>query len=238
MPAATESRQASKNSILAALPKDEYERISPDLEPLQLMRGRILYGAGDTVRHAYFLLTGVLSLLSVTADGRAVEVALIGSEGAAGLFPVLTVSTSPYQIVVQATGDAVRLRADLLKEEFRRGVRFQELLLRYINALHTQVSQSAACNQFHSLEQRLCRRLLVGCDRAQSSTVYITQESISQMLGAPRSGVTAAAGTLRRKGLISYSRGTLTILDRPGLEAKACECYWMMAEELAKLQTV
>ncbi|HEV2705466.1 MAG TPA: Crp/Fnr family transcriptional regulator [Pyrinomonadaceae bacterium] len=225
----------ARNAILAALPKDEYERIFPHLEIVQLTRGRIVYNVGDTVRHAYFVLTGMLSLLSVTADGRTVEVAIIGSEGIAGIFTVLTVSTSPYQIVVQSSGDAIRLRANLLKEAFQRGGRFQELLLRYTHSLLTQVSQSAACNHFHTIEQRLCRRLLVSCDRVKSDTFYITQEFISHMLGAPRSGVTAAAGTLKERGLIRYSRGRITILDRRGLESTTCECYQMLSEEIAKL---
>lgn len=234
---ATQSYKRPGNAILAAMPKDEYDRLFSHLEVVQLTRGRIVYNVGDTVRHAYFVLTGVLSLLSVTADGNTVEVAVVGNEGVAGVSTDFSASTSLHQIVVQSAGDAIRLRADHLKEAFRRGGRFQELLLRYTHSLLTQVSQSAACNHFHNTEQRLCRQLLVSCDRVQSATFYLTQEFISQMLGAPRSGVTAAASTLKGRGLISYSRGKITILDRRGLEAATCECYRMMADEKARLVT-
>jgi CRP-like cAMP-binding protein len=237
MPGATQSYQRPRNAILAAIPKDEYDRLITHLEVVELTRGRIVYNVGDTVRHAYFVLTGMLSLLSVTADGNTVEVAVVGNEGVAGVSTDFGARTSPHQVVVQSAGGAVRLRADHLKEAFRRGGRFQELLLRYTHSLLTQVSQSAACNHFHNVEQRLCRQLLVSCDRVQSATLYMTQESISQMLGAPRSGVTAAASALKGRGLISYSRGKITILDRRALEAAACECYRMLADEVARLVT-
>jgi CRP-like cAMP-binding protein len=234
---ATQSYQRPRNAILAAIPKDEYDRLLSHLEVVQLARGSIVYNVGDTVRHAYFVRTGMLSLLSVTADGNTVEVAVVGNEGVAGVSTDFNASTSPHQVVVQSAGDAVRLRASHLREAFRRGGRFQELLLRYTHSLLAQVSQSAACNHFHNIEQRLCRQLLVSCDRVQSATFYMTQEFISQMLGAPRSGVTAAASALKGKGLISYSRGKITILDRRGLEAAACECYRMLADEVANLVT-
>ncbi len=237
MPVATESRQRPGNAILAAIPKEEYGRLLSHLEVVPLTRGQIVYNVGDTVRHAYFVLTGVLSLLSVTADGRTVEVAAVGSEGVAGVSADFAAGRSPHQVVVQNAGNAFRIRADLLREAFRRGGRLQELLLRYSHSLLRQISQAAACNHFHSIEQRLCRRLLVSGDRVKSDTFYITQEFISQVLGAPRSGVTAAAGALKGRGLIGYSRGKITILDRRGLETITCECYRMLADEIASLVT-
>jgi CRP-like cAMP-binding protein len=232
------SERRSRNAILAGLPGEEYERILPRLELVKLPRGRIVNNVGDEARHAYFLLSGVVSLLSVTADGRALEVAVVGSEGFVGVFPFLLANTAPYQVIVQNPGDAMSIKAQTLADAFHRGGRFQELLLRYTHSLLMQTAQSAACNHFHSIEQRLSRRLLISCNYIRADTFDITQESISQMLGAPRSAVSAAASSLKRRGLIRYARGHITVVNRRGLESTACECYQTLVEEVDRLVRV
>jgi CRP-like cAMP-binding protein len=167
----------------------------------------------------------MLSLLSTTRAGASVEVGLIGDEGVAGLPAILRVNTAPYRVAVQLPGNAVRFRADIIRDAFNRGGRLQDLLLRYMHTLLMQISQSAACNRFHTVEERLCRWLLVCHDRGHSDVLSLTQEFLSQMIGAPRTSVTEIAGVLQRANLISYSRGKIRILNRPGLEAASCECY-------------
>lgn len=220
------------NSLLGALPREEYERLSPHLELVSLKPGRVLYHAGDAVSHAYFPKGGMICLLSTTESGRTIEVAMIGSEGMAGVPIILRCEAAPYQVMVQLAGNALRIRAGALRAEFDRGGRLQHLLLRYTHAVLTQVAQSAACNRFHTVEERLCRWLLVSRDRIQTDTVRLTQEFLSDMLGTPRSSVTAVAATLQREGLIDYSRGKITILDRPAMEAASCECYRLVRDEI------
>ncbi|MDQ3804986.1 MAG: Crp/Fnr family transcriptional regulator [Acidobacteriota bacterium] len=220
----------SGNRLLAALPREEYGRLSPHLEPVRLAPGKILYNAGAVVRHAYFPKGGMICLLSTTESGRTIEVAMIGDEGMAGLPIILRSGPAPYQVVVQLAGHALRVRGEVLRAEFRRCGRLQDLLLNYTHTLLTQIVQSAACNRFHTVEERLCRWLLITRDRAHSDTLRLTQEFLSYMLGAPRSSVTAAAGVLQGRGLISYSRGRITVLDRRGLEAASCECYRRVRE--------
>ena len=225
MPSLKDLGSTFDNRLLASLPQDEYARLSPHLELVRLTPGKILYNAGDAVRHAYFPKGGMICLLSTTERGRTIEVAMISNEGMAGIPIILRCEAAPYQVMVQLAGNALRIRASALQAEFNRGGRFQHLLLQYTHTLLTQIAQSAACNRFHTVEERLCRWLLVSRDRVQTDTIRLTQEFLSHMLGTPRSSVTAVAGTLQREGLIAYQRGKITILDRRGLEAASCECY-------------
>ena len=222
------------NRLLAALSPVEHERFFSRLELVYLTRNKILYSAGDIINYTYFPLTGMISLLCVTEDGRTMEVAMVGNEGAIGIPVILRALTTPYEIIVQIPARALRIKSNLLREEFDRGGRLQDVLLRYTNGLLLQVSQSPVCNYFHTVEKRLCRWLLITRDCLQSDTFYLTHELISQMLGAPRSGVTVAAGQLQKKGLIRYSRGKITILNQKGLSMAACECYRIVAAEISK----
>jgi CRP-like cAMP-binding protein len=221
-----------ENLVLAALPRSEYERLRPHLETVKLMQGKVLYNVGDTIQHVYFLKGGMASLLSLTEDGLSVEVGMVGNEGVVGTPVVLRMGTMPYQVVVQLSANAVRLRSDVLQAEFNRGGRLQDLMLRYMHTLLTQISQSAACNRFHSVEERLCRWLLISRDRIQTEIIPLTQEFLSQMMGSPRTSVTAIAGNLQRAGIISYNRGKVQILNRQELEAVSCECYRIVREEI------
>jgi CRP-like cAMP-binding protein len=220
----------ARNRLLAALPREEYERLRPRLARESLPNGRVIYEAGDRVRYSYFPTSGMLSLLSSAEDGSTVEVAMAGTEGMAGLPAVLGVESSPYRIAVQIGGEALRVGAGDLREAFDGSPVLRGLLLRYAHALLTQVSQSALCNRFHTVDERLCRWLLVTRDKAGSDRFELTQESISHMLGVPRTSVTTAAASLRRAGLIDYSRGRITITDLPRLAAASCECYLTVKE--------
>lgn len=233
MPPLKEPGATFGNGLLSALPREEYERLAPHLELIRLTPGKILYSAGDIVRHAYFLKGGMASLLSTTEDGRTIEVGMIGSEGMTGVPIILRSSVAPYQVMVQLAGNALRIGGGALREEFNRGGKLQDLLLRYTHSLLIQVAQSAACNRFHTVEERLCRWLLVSRDRVQTDTLQLTQEFLSQMLGVPRTSVTMIAGALQKEGLIRYSRGRITILDRKGLEAASCECYRRVREGIS-----
>ncbi len=229
-----DSRLAFENRLLAALPADEYKRLLPHLEPVRLPQSKIIYRAGESIRHAYFLRGGMASLLSITGDGKTVEVGMIGNEGLVGIPVILRANTSPYQSAVQLTANAMRVSGDALRAEFDRGGRLHDLMLRYLHALLYQVSQSATCNRFHTMEERLCRWLLVSRDRTQTDTLRLTQEFLSQMIGAPRSRVTLVAIRLQQAGLISYSRGRIVIRDRRGLAALSCECYRIVNEQITR----
>lgn len=220
------------NHLLAALPREEYARLSPHLAMVRLPAGRILCEAGGGIRHVYFLKGGMASLLSLTEDGHSVEVGMIGNEGVVGLPAILGINAAPYQVVMQLPANALRIRADVLRAEFNRGGRLQKLLMHYMHTLLTQISQSAACNRYHTMKSRLCRWLLVSRDRAHTNTLLLTQEFLSQMIGGPRSRVTLIALELQKEGLIRYSRGKITILDRRGLEARSCECYRIVRDQL------
>lgn len=226
--------ERAANRLLSALSYDERERLTSRSERVHLSQGQVLYEIGDTVRYAYFLTGGVVSLLSVTEDGGTIEVAMVGSEGMIGIPALLGMNDAPYRVMVQIHANAVRIRAEKLVEEFGRGGRFQDLLLRYIHTLITQITQSAVCNRFHTVEERLCRWLLVISDRVSSDEFRLTQEFIAHMLGVPRTSVTMIAGGLRRGALISYRRGKINILDRRGLEAAACECHKTVRSEISK----
>lgn len=223
-----------KNLILGALRDKEYEHLYPSLEPIALARGKTVYGEGDVARHAYFLISGMVSLLAITEDGKAIEVGMVGSEGMVGLPIVLGFDMIPYRVVIQLPCTALRIRSDRLKAEFNRGGQFHDLLLRYTNTLITQLSQSASCNMFHTVKERLCRWLLIASDRVQSDTLSLTQEFLSQMIGAPRTSVTTIAGSLQREGLINYRRGKIVILDSAGLESASCECYGIVKESISR----
>jgi CRP-like cAMP-binding protein len=220
------------NRLLAALPRAEYERLAPYLERLHLPRGKVLFEAGDHIRHAHFPMNGVISLLGMTEDGETVDVAVVGTEGMLGIPIILRVGIALHRSVVHIPADAVRIRSDVLEMEFSRNGKLQELLLRFTHSLLAQVSQSAICNRFHAVDARLGRWLLVIDDRAGKETFYLTQESIAQMLGTLRTVVTVAANKLQDAGFIRYRRGKITILNRQGLESVACECYRVVTDEL------
>jgi CRP-like cAMP-binding protein len=220
------------NQLLSSLPPHEYEALSAHLEHVPLPAGKILFHMGDPIRYAYFPGGGQVSLLSLTEDGMTVEVAMGGNEGLIGVPVILRMSTAPYTAMVQiANGGAMRIPADILRREFDRGGKLQDLLLRYTHVLLTQVSQSAICNRFHSLEERLARWLLLANDIAKRDTFLLTQEFIAHMLGTPRTGVTMAAGALQKAGVIRYSRGKIHVLSRKGMERASCECYQIVRKE-------
>jgi CRP-like cAMP-binding protein len=214
---------SEQNRLLAVLPPAEYERLRPHLEPVPMSLGAVVYESGSRQDHVYFPTTSIVSLLYVMADGASAEIAVVGGE------------TTPSRAIVQSAGSAYRLRGQLMKEEFVRGGAMQHLLLRYTQALLTQMAQTAVCNRHHSVDQQLCRWLLLSLDRLPSNELTMTQELIANMLGVRREGVTEAAGKLQSAGLIQYSRGRITVLDRPGLEAQACECYGVVKRESDRL---
>lgn len=221
-----------ENKLLAALPREEYERLLPQLEPVQLAKRKILYNVGDLVSHAYFPNDGMVSLLSTTQDGSSVEVGMVGNEGMVGLPIILRSHKTPHQIMVQITVEsALRIRASGLRNEFNQGGKLHDLLLQYTHILLTQFTQSVICNRFHTVEERLARWLLIARDRVNSNTISFTQEIISHLLGTQRTGITMAAVTLQKKKLIEYSRGQINILDPNGLEYVTCECYEVIKEE-------
>jgi CRP-like cAMP-binding protein len=220
------------NRLLEALSRQQYERLLANSNLVRLAPGKILYDVGDTVHHAYFPIGGMISLLSITQDGRMVEVGMVGNEGMIGLPTVLRCNVAPYQVMVQFAGNALRIRADVLKAEMSRDGHLQEVLLCYSHALLIQIAQSASCNRFHGVEARLCRWLLVSRDRHLTDTLPLTQEFLSHMLGVPRTSVTAVARSLQERKLIRYVRGRIIILDRPGLESHSCECYRLVRNEI------
>jgi len=220
------------NKILAALPRQEFERILEHLESVHLERGEVVYYAGDTIRYAYFPVQGLLSLVSITETGSTVELAMVGNEGIVGLTVINKTGIIPYDVTAQIATAALRIRVDVLQEEFDKGEGLHDLMLGYVSMLMTQISQSSICHRFHILEGALSGWLLVVQDRVNSDTLNLTQELISNALGVPRTGVTVAAGSLQRAGLIRYSRGKIVILDRARLEANSCECYRVIRDEL------
>jgi len=224
-----------QNHLLAALPAAECARLFPELELVPMPLGDALYESGAQMRHVYFPTTSIVSLLYVLEDGASAEIAVVGNEGIVGVSLFMGGETTPSRAVVQSAGHAYRLKGQLLKDEFYRAGPMQRLLLRYTQALLTQMAQTAVCNRHHSLDQQLCRWLLLSLDRLHSNELIMTQELIANMLGVRREGVTEAAGNLQRAGLIEYSRGRITVLDRTGLEARACECYAVVKKEFDRL---
>jgi CRP-like cAMP-binding protein len=197
--------------------------------------GHVLYESGNQLNHVYFPTTAIVSLLYVMEDGASAEIAVVGNEGIIGIALFMGGETTPNRAVVQSAGHAFRLKGQLLKDEFNRSGVLQYLLLRYTQALLTQMAQTAVCNRHHSVDQQLCRWLLLSLDRLSSNTLTMTQELIANMLGVRREGVTEAAGSLQNAGLIHYSRGRIDVLNRPGLEARACECYAVVKKEFDRL---
>jgi CRP-like cAMP-binding protein len=230
-----DSHAPRQNHLLAALPQEEYARLIPHLELVPMPLGMVLYESGNELRHVYFPTTAIISLLYVMIDGASAEIAVVGNEGVIGVALFMGGETMPNRAVVQSAGHAYRLKGQLLKQEFNRSGELQHLLLRYTQALLTQMAQTAVCNRHHSLDQQLCRWLLLSLDRLPSSELVMTQELIANMLGVRREGVTEAAGNLQKAGLIRYQRGHITALDRAGLEARACECYAVVKKEFDRL---
>ena len=230
-----ESPNPRQNHLLRALPEDECERLFPHLELIAMPLGKVLYESGSQLRYVYFPTTSIVSLLYVMADGASAEIAVVGNEGMVGVALFMGGETTPSRALVQSAGHAYRLKGHLLKEEFHRAAALQHLLLRYTQALLTQMAQTAVCNRHHSVDQQLCRWLLLSLDRLPSNKLTMTQELIANMLGVRREGVTESAGKLQEKGLITYSRGQITVLDRPRLEAQACECYEVVKKEFDRL---
>ncbi len=224
-----------QNHLLAALPAQEYTLLSPNLELVSMPLGKVLYESGDELNHVYFPTNSIVSLLYVMLDGASAEIGVVGNEGIIGVALFMGGETMPNRAVVQSAGYAFRLKGQLLKLEFNRSGELQHLLLRYTQALLTQMAQTAVCNRHHSLDQQLCRWLLLSLDRLTSNELVMTQELIANMLGVRREGVTEAAGKLQKAGLITYQRGHITVIDRPGLEARSCECYSVVKHEFDRL---
>ncbi|EER62309.1 transcriptional regulator, Crp/Fnr family [Acidovorax delafieldii 2AN] len=224
-----------QNQLLAALPEAELQRWLPHLEPVELNLGQVLYESGAAMLYVYFPTSTIVSLLYVLEDGASAEIAVVGFEGLVGISIFMGGGTTPSRAVVQSAGSGYRLRADVIKQEFERSGPVMHLLLRYTQALITQMAQTAVCNRHHSLDQQLCRWLLLSLDRLQSNQLVMTQELIANMLGVRREGVTEAALKLQRAGLISYARGRIDVLDRPGLEGRTCECYGVVKREYDRL---
>jgi len=229
------SHSPNQNQLLAALPAAEFARLSPHLELVSMPLGEILYEPGSQMQHAYFPTTAIVSLHYVMESGASAETAGVGNEGVVGISLFMGGDTTPSSAVVQTAGHGYRLEGRLLKQEFNRGGLVQSLLLRYTQALLTQMIQTAACNRHHSVEQQLCRWLLLTLDRIPSGELTMTQELIASMLGVRREGITQAAGNLQRDGLIRYRRGHIVVLARSGLEERVCECYGVVKRELGRL---
>ena len=225
----------SQNDLLAILPVDELERIHHHLELVPLPLGEVIYESGGKLSHLYFPTTAIVSLLYVTEDGASAEISIVGNEGVVGVAIFMGGGTMPNMAVVQSAGYAYRLKAQLLQQEFNRSLPMRHLLLRYTQALLTQMAQTAVCNRHHSIEQQLCRWLLLSFDRLPSDELVMTQELISNMLGVRREGITDAARKLQSAGLIEYCRGHITLLDRQGLEDNVCECYSVVKREYDRL---
>jgi CRP-like cAMP-binding protein len=224
-----------QNHLLDALPASDYERVASHLELIPMNLGDVLYESGAKLRYVYFPTTCIISLLYVMEDGASAEIAIVGNEGILGISLFMGGNTTPSRAVVQSAGHAFRLRADLLSNEFERYGPTMHLLLRYTQALITQMAQTAVCNRHHSVDQQLCRWLLLSLDRLASNELSMTQELIANMLGVRREGVTEAAGNLQEAGLIHYTRGRITVIDRPALEARCCECYEVVKAEFDRL---
>ncbi len=225
----------SQNHLLAALPEVEFARIASHLELVELPLGEILYEPGAQMQHAYFPTSTIVSLHYVMESGASAETAGVGNEGVVGIALFMGGDSTPSSAVVQTAGHAYRLEGRLLKQEFMRAGLMQRLLLRYTQALITQMIQTAACNRHHSVEQQLCRWLLLTLDRGPSRELVMTQELVASMLGVRREGISEAAGALQSAGLIRYRRGHITVLQRIGLETRACECYAVVKKELGRL---
>ena len=223
------------NRLLAVLPEENYQALLPFLEPVALPLGMVVYESGGVQGYVYFPTSGIVSLLYVLADGASAEIAVTGCEGLVGIALFMGGETTPSRAVVQSAGHGFRLKAAELKKQFENGGALQHVLLRYTQALITQMTQTAVCNRHHAVDQQLCRWLLLSLDRLSGSELVMTQELIANMLGVRREGVTEAAGKLQAEGLIRYSRGRISVIDRPQLEARVCECYAVVKKEYDRL---
>jgi CRP-like cAMP-binding protein len=224
-----------QNHLLAALSPPEQERLYPHLKLVPMPLGKVLYESGDLLRHVYFPTNCIVSLLYVMEDGGSAEISVVGNEGLLGIALFMGGETTPSRAIVQSAGHAYRLLGQQLKDEFHRNGGMQLLLLRYTQALITQMAQTAVCNRHHSVDQQLCRWLLLSLDRLSSNELTMTQELIANMLGVRREGVTDAAGKLQKRGVIRYARGQITVLDRVKLEELCCECYAVVKKETDRL---
>ena len=227
--------QPGQNYLLAVLPDPISRRLLPHLELVTLPLGMALYESGDPMEHVFFPTTAIVSLLYVMENGSSAEIAVVGNEGLVGIAVFMGGETMPNRAVVQSAGHAFRLKQQVLKREFNQAGPLQHLLLRYTLAMLTQMAQTAVCNRHHTVDQQLCRWLLLSLDRLPTNVLSMTQELIANMLGVRREGVTEAAGKLQGAGLISYSRGVITVLDRAGIEARVCECYEVVRKEFLRL---
>jgi CRP-like cAMP-binding protein len=229
------STNPKHNQLIAALPRDQWQRWRPHMEHVKFRLGHVLYEAGDTLSHVYFPTTAIISLLYVMRNGESAEIAVVGNEGVIGVSLFMGGESTSSRARVQSAGGAFRLDASLMKEEFDRGGPVLHLLLRYTQALMTQMVQTAACNKHHSLDQQLCRWLLLSVDRLQGTEMLMTQELIANMLGVSPKTATEGARTLQSAGLIDYARGRILVLDRAGLEKRTCECYGVVRKEYDRL---
>ena len=227
--------EPGENRLLAALPHDEYARLLPQLQQVSFALGEVVYEFGGKLDYVYFPTSAIVSLLYTMENGTSAEMGLTGNDGVVGIALFMGGGTMPNRAVVQSAGGALRMKANVLQNEFARGGEFQHLLLRYTQALITQISQTAVCNRLHSVEQQLCRWLLLSHDRVKADELIMTQELIADMLGVRREGVTVAAGRLQDAGAISYTRGHIKILDRERLELTVCECYQVVKDEFDRL---
>jgi CRP-like cAMP-binding protein len=232
---APESLAAPQNQLLAALSSAERTRLEPHLELVQMPLGKVIYEPGDILAYVYFPIDSIVSLLYVMADGASAEISVVGNDGIIGIALFMGGETTPSRAIVQSAGKAYRLIGKRLKDEFHRNGQLQLLLLRYTQALLTQMAQTAVCNRHHSVDQQLCRWLLLSLDRLPSNRLEMTQALIANMLGVRREGVTEAAGKLQKLGVIRYTRGQITVLDRPKLERLCCECYAVVKRETDRL---
>jgi CRP-like cAMP-binding protein len=224
------------NQLLAALSSEARERIYPELQLVEMPLGKVLYESGDVLRHVYFPTDCIVSLLYTLEDGDSAEISVVGNEGLIGISLFMGGETTPSRAVVQSAGSAYQLAGQKLKDEFHRNGGMQILLLRYTQALITQMAQTAVCNRHHTVDQQLCRWLLLSLDRLASNELTMTQELIANMLGVRREGVTDSAGQLQKLGVIEYHRGRITVLDRPKLEQLSCECYAVVRKETDRLR--
>ena len=231
----TTSPDPRKNQLLAALPEPELQRWQPHLEYVDMRLGEVLYEAGSILSHVYFPTTAIVSLLYVMQNGESAEIAVVGNDGVVGISLFMGGDSTSSRALIQSAGGAYRLGAQLMKEEFDRGGPVLHLLLRYTQALITQMVQTAACNRHHSLDQQLCRWLLLSLDRLQGTDMMMTQDLIANMLGVPRDGATEGALKLQTAGLINYTQGRIRVLDRGGLEKRTCECYAVVKKEYDRL---
>jgi CRP-like cAMP-binding protein len=229
------SREFRSNQLLAALPPEEWKRWVSSLERVEMPLGAVLYEPGVELKYVYFPITAIVSLLYVMEDGASAEIAVVGNEGIVGISLFMGGESTPSRAVVQSAGVGCRLKSSLMKEEFNKAGPVLHLLLRYTQALITQMAQTAVCNRHHSLDQQLCRWLLLSLDRLRGPELIMTQELIANMLGVRREGVTEGALKLQKDGIIKYARGHITVLDRPALEKRTCECYAVVKREYDRL---